>query len=99
MIIVGGQDNVQAVAGQMLGFLGEIGFLFPQFPYVAHSRGWTAEDMERNVEFLRTSRELREGVEALTARAMDLSSNLVGGAGTPERISRGGRKAHDMKEK
>lgn len=52
-IIVGGQDNVQAVAGQILGFFGEIGFLFPHFPYVAHSRGWTAEDMEQNVDFLR----------------------------------------------
>ena len=62
-IVIGGQDNVQAVAGQMLGFFAELGFLFPQFPYVAHSRGWTAEDMEKNVAVLRTSRELREGVE------------------------------------
>ena len=46
-IVIGGQDNVQAVAGQMLGFFAELGFLFPQFPYVAHSRGWTAEDMEK----------------------------------------------------
>ena len=95
-IIVGGQDNVQAVAGQMLGFFGEIGFLFPQFPYVAHSRGWTAEDMERNVEFLRTSRELREGVAALAGRAVGLSRSLLAGEGTPERVSRGGRKAHRM---
>jgi hypothetical protein len=49
-IITGGQDNVQAVAGQMLGFFAEIGCHFPQFPYIAHSRGWTAEDMERNVD-------------------------------------------------
>ena len=96
LIIVGGQDNVQAVAGQMLGFFGEIGFLFPQFPYVAHSRGWTAEDMERNVEVLRTSRELREGVEALVGRAVGLSRSLLAGEGTPERVSRGGRKAHSM---
>jgi multimeric flavodoxin WrbA/nitrite reductase/ring-hydroxylating ferredoxin subunit len=46
-IITGGQDNVQAVAGQMLGFFGELGCQFPQFPYIAHSRGWSAEDMER----------------------------------------------------
>src|ERR1051325_7255794 len=39
-IITGGQDNVQAVAGQMLGFFAEIGCTFPQFPYLAHSRGW-----------------------------------------------------------
>ena len=31
-IIVGGQDNIQAVAGQMLGFFAELGFIFPQFP-------------------------------------------------------------------
>ena len=60
-VVVGGQDNVQAVTGQMLGFFAELGFVFPQFPYVAHSRGWTAEDMERNVAILRTSREARRG--------------------------------------
>ncbi|MEO6446919.1 MAG: NAD(P)H-dependent oxidoreductase [Gemmatimonadaceae bacterium] len=38
-IITGGQDNVQQVAGHLLGFFGEIGFRFPQFPYIAHSRG------------------------------------------------------------
>ena len=60
-IIIGGQDNVQAVAGQMLGFFAELGFLFPQFPYIAHSRGWSAEDMERNVQIVRESAELAEG--------------------------------------
>ena len=40
-IITGGQDNVQAVAGQMLGFFAEVGCVFPQYPYIAHSRGWT----------------------------------------------------------
>ena len=48
-VIIGGQDNVQAVAGQMLGFFGGLGYQFAQFPYIAHSRGWSAEDMERNV--------------------------------------------------
>jgi len=52
-IIVGGQDNIQSVAGQMLGFFAELGFIFPQFPYIAHSRGWSHEDMERNVEIVR----------------------------------------------
>jgi nitrite reductase/ring-hydroxylating ferredoxin subunit/multimeric flavodoxin WrbA len=51
-IIVGGQDNIQAVAGQMLGFFAELGFIFPQFPYIAHSRGWSREDMECNVEII-----------------------------------------------
>ena len=55
-IIVGGQDNVQGVAGQLLGFFSELGFHFPQFPFIAHSRGWSAEDMERNVVAVRNSR-------------------------------------------
>ena len=46
-IITGGQDNIQAVAGGMLTFWAELGFVFPQFPFIAHSRGWDAEDMEQ----------------------------------------------------
>ena len=45
----------------MLGFLAELGFIFPQFPYIAHSRGWSHEDMERNVEIVRDPKELAEG--------------------------------------
>ena len=60
-IIVGGQDNIQAVAGQMLGFFAELGFIFPQFPYIAHSRGWSHEDMECNVEIVRSSQRTRRG--------------------------------------
>jgi multimeric flavodoxin WrbA len=93
-IVIGGQDNVQAVAGQMLGFFAELGFLFPQFPYVAHSRGWTAEDMERNVEVLRTSRDLRDGVAALVDRCSALAERLMASEPTPGRVARGGRKAH-----
>ncbi len=95
-IIVGGQDNVQAVAGQQLGFFAELGFLFPQFPYVAHSRGWTAEDMERNVEVLRTSRDLREGVAALVERCAALAGRLLASGQGPARVARGGRKAHAL---
>src|SRR5919107_5963754 len=60
-IIVGGQDNIQAVAGQMLGFFAEVGCLFPQFPYIAHTRGWSAEDMEHNIEYVRKSASLQDG--------------------------------------
>ncbi len=95
-VIVGGQDNIQAVAGQLLGFFAELGFLFPQFPFVAHSRGWAAEDMEANVSFVRQSRELREGAEKLVTRAVALATHLVEQRPTPERIERGGRKAHRM---
>jgi len=95
-IITGGQDNVQQVAGHLLGFFGEIGFHFPQFPYVAHSRGWTAEDMENNVRFVRESAELREGAEQLTARAVDHARTLLEHGDAPNLASRGGRKAHHM---
>jgi multimeric flavodoxin WrbA len=95
-VIVGGQDNVQAVAGQLLGFFAELGFLFPQFPYVAHSRGWTAEDMERNVELVRESRELRDGAAALAGRAVDLARRLLASVTPPDQVTRGGRKAHHV---
>ena len=68
-IIVGGQDNVQGVAGQMLGFFAELGFQFPQFPYIAHSRGWSAEDMENNVRDVRSSKDLHEGAAELVRRS------------------------------
>ncbi len=94
LIITGGQDNIQAVAGQMLGFFGEIGFHAPQFPYIAHSRGWTAEDMERNVAFVQQSEALHQGARELVMRAMKLAQHLIAEEPAPTRISRGGRKAY-----
>jgi nitrite reductase/ring-hydroxylating ferredoxin subunit/multimeric flavodoxin WrbA len=95
-IITGGQDNVQAVAGQMLMFFSELGFDFPQFPFIAHSRGWSAEDMERNVEVVRESSELHEGARALAARTLAKATELVSAGQGAERTPRGGRKAHRM---
>jgi nitrite reductase/ring-hydroxylating ferredoxin subunit/multimeric flavodoxin WrbA len=93
-IIVGGQDNIQSVAGQMLGFFAELGFIFPQFPYVAHSRGWSHEDMEHNVEIVRDSKELAEGAAMLAKRCLDLAGDLIKRDEAPRSIERGGRKAH-----
>jgi nitrite reductase/ring-hydroxylating ferredoxin subunit/multimeric flavodoxin WrbA len=95
-IVTGGQDNVQAVVGQMLTFFGELGFLFPQFPFIAHSRGWSAEDMENNVREVRESRELKEGAEQLAGRAMALAGDLLATMPAPEAVARGGRKAHHL---
>ena len=95
-IIVGGQDNIQSVAGQMLGFFAELGFLFPQFPYIAHSRGWSHEDMERNVEIVRESRELAEGAQMLAKRCLELAGELVARGAAPASVERGGRKAHPI---
>lgn len=48
-IITGGQDNIQAVAGQLMCFFTDLGFTFPPFSFLGWSRGWTAEDMDKNV--------------------------------------------------
>jgi multimeric flavodoxin WrbA len=95
-IITGGQDNVQAVAGQMLGFFSELGCHLPPFPFIAHSRGWSAEDMERNVQYVMKSGELRAGAADLVARAVELSKTLLAAAPGEARIGRGGRKAHQL---
>ena len=95
-IITGGQDNVQQVAGHMLGFFGEIGFHFPQFPYIAHSRGWSAEDMENNTKYVMMSPELREGAQMLAERAVDHTLLLLDHMEAPHTTARGGRKAHRL---
>jgi len=95
-IVIGGQDNVQAVVGQMLMFFGELGFSFPQFPFIAHCRGWSAEDMENNVAEVRGNAELRRGACALVDRCIELSGRLVAVDAAPTQIARGGRKAHDL---
>jgi nitrite reductase/ring-hydroxylating ferredoxin subunit/multimeric flavodoxin WrbA len=92
-IITGGQDNVQGVAGQMLAFFSELGFTFPQFPFVAHSRGWTAEDMESNVRFVQADPGLREGARELVTRAVETAHGLLAVADEAKHIVRGGRKA------
>ncbi len=95
-IIIGGQDNVQDVAGHLLGFFSELGFTFPSFPYIAHTRGWSAEDMERNVEHLRHSEELRQGARELIRRQVEFARILLGHVEPSARTERGGRKAHRL---
>ncbi len=94
LIIVGGQDNIQAVAGQMLQFFSELGMQFPQFPYIAHSRGWTAEDMERNVAFVQHSQALHDAARGLADRCIDLSRRLQ--ASEASAFNRAGRKASGL---
>jgi multimeric flavodoxin WrbA len=94
-IVTGGQDNIQAVAGQMLVFFTELGFDVPQFPFIAHSRGWSAEDMERNVAYVRRNGALREGARALATRTVDKARALLE-HDPVVRTERAGRKAHKM---
>jgi len=95
-IITGGQDNVQSVAGQMLGFFAEIGCQFPQFPFVAHSRGWSAEDMENNVRYVQMSKTLREGDEALATRAVETAKLMLSEQAPYQPMARGGRKGNEL---
>ena len=77
-IITGGQDNIQSVAGQLLMFFSEQGFQFPQFPFIAHSRGWTAEDTENNVTAVADSKQLQRDAQALAERSVKLAAQFVG---------------------
>jgi nitrite reductase/ring-hydroxylating ferredoxin subunit/multimeric flavodoxin WrbA len=95
-IITGGQDNIQGVAGQLLSFFTELGFHVPQFPFIAHSRGWTAEDMEHNVAAVQHSDELRAGARDLAARAVKLAGILLADGEPCEKTERGGRKGHRL---
>ncbi|MES2856731.1 MAG: Rieske 2Fe-2S domain-containing protein [Bdellovibrionota bacterium] len=91
-IITGGQDNIQSVAGQMMGFFSELGFHLPPFPFIAHSLGWTAENMERNVRHVEKSEALREASRELVDRCAGLSHILIQ-APDQNLIQRAGRKA------
>jgi multimeric flavodoxin WrbA len=94
-IITGGQDNIQMVAGQMLGFFAELGFTFPPFPYIAHSLGWSAENMEKNVAYVQRSIDLKDGARDLARRSIEMAKRLLASANiVEERMVRAGRKAH-----
>lgn len=97
-IVTGGQDNVQGVVGGLLTFFSELGFLFPPFPFIAHSLGWSAENMERNTRYVQQSKELRDGARALVERCIELSEKLCKTREAPELTSRGGRKSHQMEK-
>ena len=75
-IITGGQDNVQHVAGEMLSFWSQLGFVFGNFPFVGWSRGWYAEDTEHNYEELKDNTLFHRDIEK-TIRGAIAMSNLV----------------------
>lgn len=95
-IIVGGQDNIQSVAGQMLSFFAELGFLFPKFPYIAHSRGWSHEDMENNVRIVRESKALAQGAAALAGRCLEMAGRLIESEPAAPVMERGGMKGRPV---
>jgi len=98
-IITGGQDNIQAVAGSMMTFWSELGFVFPPFPFIAHSRGWDAEDMQNNVRQVKASETLREASSELLDRALDFWTVLDRHKAELDKpMERAGRKAQALPE-
>jgi nitrite reductase/ring-hydroxylating ferredoxin subunit/multimeric flavodoxin WrbA len=96
-IITGGQDNIQAVAGNLLVFWSELGFLFPPFPFIAHSRGWDAEDLENNVRQVKASEALHDAAQELLTRSVDFWRVLDHHRLELDRpMERAGRKAHRL---
>jgi hypothetical protein len=79
----------------MLAFFAEVGCQFPQFPYIAHSRGWSAEDMENNVRYVQESEDLHSGARALVDRAVGMAKLLVAGEIHVDMVQ-GGRKGHQL---
>jgi nitrite reductase/ring-hydroxylating ferredoxin subunit/multimeric flavodoxin WrbA len=96
-IITGGQDNVQGVAGQLFTFWAELGYVFPPFPFIAHSRGWDAEDMQNNVRQVKASTALMTASGELAARALDYWRVLDHHRSELEKpMERAGRKAQTL---
>jgi nitrite reductase/ring-hydroxylating ferredoxin subunit/multimeric flavodoxin WrbA len=94
-IITGGQDNIQGVAGALFTFWSELGFVFPPFPFIAHSRGWDAEDMQNNVRQVRMSEALRDASQELVTRAVSFWKILdEHKAEMDQPMERAGRKAN-----
>ncbi len=96
LVVTGGQDNVQAVVGQMLAFFAELGCQFPQFPFVAHTRGWSAEDMENNEQYVRDSKFLHDGAVALVRRSADMARVMIESTLGQGALVRGGRKGYHL---
>jgi len=96
-IITGGQDNIQGVAGGLFTFWSELGFVFPPFPFIAHSRGWDAEDMQNNVRQVRESEALRLAARELVGRALAFWTILDHHKAELEQpMERAGRKANPL---
>ena len=75
-IITGGQDNIQQVAGQMMVFFTDLGFTFPPFSFMGWSRGWTAEDMDKNVLQFKQSEYIRRTSKAIVDNCLETLTQI-----------------------
>jgi multimeric flavodoxin WrbA len=74
-IITGGQDNIQHVAGELLTFWSQLGFIFGKFPFVGWTRGWYSEDTENNYEEM-TARTNINDIQDSTCKKKESTSNI-----------------------
>src|SRR5690348_1892039 len=72
-IITGGQDNVQHVAGELLTFWSQLGFVFGKFPFVGWTRGWYAEDTENNFDNMKDNEHMRQDIIKTISAAVEMS--------------------------
>jgi multimeric flavodoxin WrbA/nitrite reductase/ring-hydroxylating ferredoxin subunit len=75
-IITGGQDNIQQVAGQMMVFFTDLGFTFPPFSFLGWSRGWTAEDMDKNVLQFKRSEYIQRTAREMIDNCLETSRQI-----------------------
>lgn len=72
-IITGGQDNVQHVAGELMTFWSQLGFLFGKFPFVGWTRGWYAEDTENNFDKMKDNEHMQQDIIKTIKGAVEMS--------------------------
>lgn len=75
-IITGGQDNIQHVAGEMMSFWSQMGFVLAKFPFVGWSRGWYAEDTENNFDTMKNQTHFTNDVSTMVRNAVEMSELL-----------------------
>ena len=72
-IVTGGQDNVQHVAGELMTFWSQLGFVFGKFPFAGWTRGWYAEDTENNYDKMLNSQQNEQDIEKTIRSAVRMS--------------------------
>jgi len=72
-IITGGQENVQHVAGELLTFWSQLGFVFGKFPFVGWTRGWYAEDTENNFDKMKDNEHMGQDIIKTISAAVEMS--------------------------
>jgi nitrite reductase/ring-hydroxylating ferredoxin subunit/multimeric flavodoxin WrbA len=77
-IITGGQDNIQHVAGEMMSFWAQLGFVFAKFPFVGWSRGWYSEDTENNFDKMNSEQQFETDISRMVRAAVEMSKLLRG---------------------